>query len=57
VADGRVDEAAALLGHQHHLDGLVVHGDGRGRDLGSSDANLASGNELLLAHGITRRSP
>ena len=52
VADGRVDEAAALLGHQYYLDGLVVHGDGRGRDLGFPTANLASGNELLPAYGI-----
>ena len=52
VAEGRVDEAAALLGHQYFLDGTVVHGDGRGRQLGFPTANLQTANELLPAHGI-----
>jgi riboflavin kinase/FMN adenylyltransferase len=52
VAEGRVDEAAALLGHQYFLDGLVVHGDHRGRELGFPTANLQTENELLPAHGI-----
>jgi riboflavin kinase/FMN adenylyltransferase len=52
VAEGRVDEAAALLGHHYFIDGTVVHGDGRGRELGFPTANLATGNELLPAHGI-----
>ena len=52
VAEGRVDEAAALLGHQYFLDGVVVHGDGRGRALGCPTANLQTANELLPAYGI-----
>jgi riboflavin kinase/FMN adenylyltransferase len=52
IAEGRVDEAAALLGHQYFLDGLVVHGDGRGRELGCPTANLQTDNELLPAYGI-----
>jgi riboflavin kinase/FMN adenylyltransferase len=52
VGEGRVDEAAALLGHQYFIDGLVVHGDGRGRELGCPTANLQSPNELLPAFGI-----
>lgn len=52
VAEGRVDEAGALLGHHYFLDGTVVAGDGRGRTLGFPTANLATTNELLPAYGI-----
>ncbi len=33
VAEGRVDEAGALLGHQYYVDGTVVRGDGRGKTI------------------------
>jgi riboflavin kinase/FMN adenylyltransferase len=52
VAEGRVDEAAALLGHHYTIEGRVVRGDGRGRTLGMPTANLATPNELLPANGI-----
>ena len=52
VAEGRVDEAGALLGHHYFIDGVVVHGDGRGRELGFPTANLETSNELVPAHGI-----
>jgi riboflavin kinase/FMN adenylyltransferase len=52
VAEGRVDEAGALLGHHYFIDGVVVHGDGRGRELGFPTANLHTTNELVPAHGI-----
>jgi riboflavin kinase/FMN adenylyltransferase len=52
VAEGRVDEAGALLGHHYAIDGEVVPGDRRGRELGFPTANLVSGNELLPAYGI-----
>jgi riboflavin kinase/FMN adenylyltransferase len=52
VAEGRVDEAGALLGHHYFIDGTVVHGDARGRALGFPTANLASTNELLPPTGI-----
>ena len=36
IAEGRVDEAGALLGHHYFIDGTVVRGAGRGRrDRGS----------------------
>ncbi|HEY6357645.1 MAG TPA: adenylyltransferase/cytidyltransferase family protein, partial [Vicinamibacterales bacterium] len=38
VEEGRVDEAAALLGHQYRIEGKVVRGDGRGRTLGMPTA-------------------
>src|SRR5262245_48509974 len=52
IAEGRVDEAGALLGHHYFIDGPVVRGDGRGRTLGFPTANLTTSNELVPAHGI-----
>ncbi|RJQ82957.1 bifunctional riboflavin kinase/FAD synthetase [Pseudonocardiaceae bacterium YIM PH 21723] len=37
---GDVTAAAAALGRPHRLDGIVVRGDGRGRELGFPTANL-----------------
>jgi riboflavin kinase/FMN adenylyltransferase len=52
VAEGRVDEAAALLGHYYAIDGTVVRGDGRGRTLGVPTANLETENPLVPAAGV-----
>jgi riboflavin kinase/FMN adenylyltransferase len=52
VAEGRVDEAGALLGHHYAIEGDVIRGDGRGRLLGCPTANLATDNELLPADGV-----
>lgn len=52
VAEGRVDEAGALLGHHYELDGTVVQGDQRGRLIGFPTANLASANEVVPPHGV-----
>lgn len=40
IAEGDVDAAAAVLGRCYRLDGIVVHGDHRGRGLGFPTANL-----------------
>jgi riboflavin kinase/FMN adenylyltransferase len=52
IAEGRVDEAGALLGHHYFIDGTVVHGDARGREIGFPTANLESANELLPPAGV-----
>jgi riboflavin kinase/FMN adenylyltransferase len=52
VTEGRVDEAGALLGHHYSIEGSVVHGQHRGRDLGFATANLCSENELIPPHGV-----
>jgi riboflavin kinase / FMN adenylyltransferase len=52
VSEGRVDEAAALLGHHYFLDGTVTRGDSRGREIGFPTANLATVNELLPPNGV-----
>jgi riboflavin kinase/FMN adenylyltransferase len=40
IADGDVEAAAGALGRPHRLEGRVVHGDHRGRELGYPTANL-----------------
>ncbi|AXT85220.1 bifunctional riboflavin kinase/FAD synthetase [Aeromicrobium sp. A1-2] len=40
VADGRLREAAAVLGRPHEVSGIVVKGDQRGRELGFPTANV-----------------
>jgi riboflavin kinase/FMN adenylyltransferase len=52
IAEGRVDEASALLGHHYFIDGEVVEGARRGRELGFPTANLATANELLPPAGV-----
>ncbi|MET9200733.1 bifunctional riboflavin kinase/FAD synthetase [Gordonia sp. NPDC003585] len=41
VAAGDVDAAAEALGRPHRVEGVVVRGDGRGRELGFPTANVA----------------
>jgi riboflavin kinase/FMN adenylyltransferase len=52
VSEGRLDEAGALMGHPYSMDGTVVEGRGRGRDIGFPTANLRSDNELVPPHGV-----
>lgn len=52
VSEGRVDEAGALLGHHYAIDGVVVEGARRGREIGFPTANLATDNELIPPHGV-----
>lgn len=53
IADGDVAGAAEVLGRDYRLDGTVVHGDHRGRELGYPTANLAwSGSPAVPADGV-----
>ena len=52
IADGRVDEAGALLGHHYMIEGTVTRGEGRGRRLGFPTANLSTDNELFPPNGV-----
>ena len=52
VSEGRVDEAGALLGHHYALDGTVVEGARRGREIGFPTANLATENDLIPPLGV-----
>jgi riboflavin kinase/FMN adenylyltransferase len=52
LAEGRVAEAADLLGHPWFVSGTVLHGDKRGRDLGYPTANLRLDPACGLRHGV-----
>jgi riboflavin kinase/FMN adenylyltransferase len=52
VGEGRVDEAGALLGHHFAIEGVVMRGAGRGREIGVPTANLQTGNELIPPNGV-----
>jgi riboflavin kinase/FMN adenylyltransferase len=52
VGEGRMDEAAALLGHGYYVDGTIVEGKKRGREMGFPTANLMTDNELLPPYGV-----
>ena len=52
VSEGRVDEAGALLGHHYAIDGSIVEGAKRGREIGFPTANLATENDLIPPHGV-----
>ena len=53
VLAGEVEQAARLLGRPFQLRGEVVHGDGRGRELGFPTANLIPDDALACpGHGI-----
>lgn len=53
VAEGDVEAAAEALGRPHRLEGLVVHGDHRGRALGYPTANLSLvPNAAVPADGV-----
>jgi len=51
VTVGKVDEAARLMGHPYHLQGLVSPGDQRGRGIGFPTANLEYAREKVLPAG------
>jgi riboflavin kinase/FMN adenylyltransferase len=52
VSEGRMDEAGGLLGHPYYLDGTVVEGRRKGRELGFPTANLRTENELVPPDGV-----
>lgn len=53
IAAGDVAEAADQLGRYHFVEGTVVHGDARGRDLGFPTANLSEDAQgLVPADGV-----
>lgn len=53
LSDGRVAEAARLLGREHAVRGVVVHGNERGRAMGYPTANLSPTSEgFIPADGV-----
>jgi riboflavin kinase/FMN adenylyltransferase len=51
ITVGNVEEAARLLGHPYRLQGLVGHGDQRGRTIGFPTANLNYAREKVIPAG------
>jgi len=51
ITVGKVAEAAHLLGHPYQLQGLVAHGDQRGRTIGFPTANLNYAREKVVPAG------
>ncbi|MGZ3421948.1 MAG: bifunctional riboflavin kinase/FAD synthetase [Polyangiales bacterium] len=52
LAAGDLDDARAVLGRPHAIEGVVVSGDKRGRTLGFPTANVAEVEEALPAYGV-----
>jgi riboflavin kinase/FMN adenylyltransferase len=53
VTSGGVEDARLLLGRPHRLDGVVIHGEKRGREIGYPTANLGNiEGQTIPADGI-----
>ena len=53
VTSGQVEEARKLLSRPHRLDGVVVHGEKRGREIGYPTANLGNlDGQTIPADGV-----
>ena len=52
VAEGRLAEAARLLGRDYSLSGTVLRGAGLGRKIGFPTANIATGTAQLPPDGV-----
>ena len=52
LAQGRPRDAAAMLGHWHRIEGEVVHGEKRGRQLGYPTANMSVAGLHLPKLGV-----
>ena len=52
LTDGRPRDAAAMLGHWHRIEGEVIHGEKRGRELGYPTANMSLKGLHLPRFGV-----
>ncbi len=53
VTEGKVEKARELLSRPHRLDGVVVHGEKRGREIGYPTANLGNiEGQTIPADGV-----
>ncbi len=52
LADGHPRDAAAMLGHWHRVEGEVIHGEKRGRELGYPTANMSLEGLHLPRFGV-----
>ncbi|WP_334063077.1 bifunctional riboflavin kinase/FAD synthetase [Limimaricola cinnabarinus] len=52
LSEGRPRDAAAMLGHWHRLEGEVIHGEKRGRELGYPTANIGVAGLHMPRFGV-----
>lgn len=52
LTEGRPRDAASMLGHWHRIDGAVIHGEKRGRELGYPTANMSVAGLHLPKLGV-----
>src|SRR6202049_149612 len=52
LAEGQIEDATAMLGGPWFINGEVIHGEKRGRDLGYPTANIRLDSNCGLKHGI-----
>lgn len=52
LTEGRPRDAAAMLGHWHRIEGEVLHGEKRGRELGYPTANMSLAGLHLPRFGV-----
>ena len=52
LSEGRPRDAATMLGHLHRIEGEVIHGEKRGRELGYPTANMSVAGLHLPRLGV-----
>ena len=52
ISEGNVEKAAECLGRNYCIDGVVIHGCGRGKEFGFPTANIKSENILIPNSGV-----
>ncbi|MCU0802941.1 MAG: bifunctional riboflavin kinase/FAD synthetase [Rhodobacteraceae bacterium] len=52
LSEGRPRDAKAMLGHWHRIEGPVIHGEARGRELGYPTANMSVSGLHLPKMGV-----
>lgn len=52
LAQGNLEQSAQLLGRPYSLIGNVVHGDGRGKEIGFPTANIETQNQVYPPNGV-----
>jgi riboflavin kinase / FMN adenylyltransferase len=52
LAEGKVNLARRMLGRPYGVEGLVIHGDKRGRTIGFPTANLKPKNRVIPKNGV-----
>ena len=52
VREGRLDDAGQMLGRNFAIEGTVIKGDGKGRQIGFATANIDTSGRVLPPNGV-----